>query len=199
MNVGFPLGDVVPGATGQTLAALLRSARPLTTRELAEASGISHTQAGNVVRSLVTAGLVTSQRRGNASLIELNEDHLAVPHLRAIAHLRRTLTNRLSDALASWPHLTAAWLFGSTARGDGDEGSDIDVLAVFDTGGASDDAIGALAHDVRSWVGNPMQLVEHTTESWRQMILDRSPLVESIRRDGIELLPGSSASLKVAQ
>jgi predicted nucleotidyltransferase len=199
MNVGFPLGDVVPGATGQTLAALLRSARPLTTRELAEASGISHTQAGNVVRSLETAGLITSQRRGSAALIALNEAHLAVPHLRAIAQLRRALTNRLTEAMATWPHLTAAWLFGSTARGDGDETSDIDVLAVFDTGEVHDEAIGSLAHEVRKWVGNPLQLVEHTTESWRQMILDRSPLVESIRRDGIELLPGSSATFQVIQ
>jgi hypothetical protein len=46
--------------------------------------------------------------------------------------------------------------------------------------------------------GNSVQFVEHDEGSWRLMVEAHQPLVEAIRRDGIELVSGSRLLLDVA-
>lgn len=59
----------------------------------------------------------------------------------------------------------AGWWYGSTARGDGDRGSDIDLLLVVpdntnDATGAAQ--IGGLAGTIRDLTGNHAEIIEYT-------------------------------------
>jgi predicted nucleotidyltransferase len=62
---------------------------------------------------------------------ELNREHVAASVADMLANLRLELWRRLRDELAAWrPRPLYACVFGSAARGDGDEASDIDLLLV---------------------------------------------------------------------
>jgi hypothetical protein len=68
---------------------------------------------------------------GRNRVHELNREHVAAPVAEGLADLRLTLWKRFRTALAGWnPKPVYGCVFGSTARGDGDVQSDIDLLLV---------------------------------------------------------------------
>jgi predicted nucleotidyltransferase len=111
--------------------------------------------------------------------------------------LRGELIRRLRERISEWDGLLGAWLFGSVARGDADEASDIDVLLVaVDLESAElHDRLASLQADIKSWTGNELQVVEHSAASWRKLTESENPLVDHIRRDGIALMANDSSLL----
>ena len=129
-------------------------------------------------------------------MVMLNRNHLAAGLVLALAGLRGELIRRLRERLSEWSDLRGAWLFGSVARGDADNNSDVDLLIVVDDLQSPDlhERLSRLQADVRSWTGNDLQLVEHSPSSWRKLVRAKNPLVQQIRLDGITLA-GDAASL----
>lgn len=200
MDVANPYGDLLPGARGRLLATLVQLETPATVRALARYSGISPQGALSSVNDLSEAGIVLVDHAGPALLVRLNREHLAVEPLVALVGLRGRLVARLAAELSGWRGLEGAWLFGSTARGDGGRDSDVDLLLVaasVDAAGWMDTA-GSLRDRVRAWTGNEAQLLEHTRESFARLVRGGNPLVKEIRSDGIPLVPGSRALLRTA-
>lgn len=104
-------------------------------------------------------------------MVSLNRHHLAAGPLIDLVAMRKRLVNHLTQELASWTNLAGAWLFGSTARGEGGRDSDIDILLVTDTALDDQDWVEAtdqLREHVRAWTGNEPQLVEHSRQSFLQ-------------------------------
>jgi len=190
VNLSVPLQDVTPGVRGALLQTLARLEKPMTRRQVAVAAGVAPGHGNGVLNGLITAGLVTEIKAGNASLITLNRNHLAAPSIIALAGLRGELIRRLRDRLATWPDLRGSWLFGSVARGEAGESSDIDVLLVVDDLELPDlhNRIAEMQVDVAAWTGNDLQLVEHSPASWQQLARSQNPLVTQIRLDGIALV-----------
>jgi predicted nucleotidyltransferase len=102
---------------------------PLTGRQVAARVPHRSQEAVSVALDrLVGQGIVHRQEPGRAYLHTPNYEHLAVA---ALVGLRAALIDRLRTHLSAWsppPH--HASLFGSTARGDGDAGSDVDLLII---------------------------------------------------------------------
>ena len=199
MDVGHPLKDIVPGPRGLVLATLVQLEKPVTVRALARHSGVSAQTALNLVDELSLVGLVHAERVGGLILVALNRDHIFVEPLNALVRARGRLIERMSEELATWPGLAAAWLFGSAARGDGDRSSDIDLLLVAEAD--TEDAawvsnVATLADHVHEWTGNPAQITEHTWGSFEQLARDGNVLVSAIRDDGVPLTPGSRRRLR---
>jgi predicted nucleotidyltransferase len=121
---------------------------------------------------------VTEISAGRSSLVALNRNHLAAAHIVALAGLRGELIGRLRERLSGWNDLDGAWLFGSVARGDADEGSDIDVLLAAADLESQDlhQRLTSLQADTRSWTGNDLQVVEHTVASWRKLAESKNAL-----------------------
>jgi predicted nucleotidyltransferase len=68
---------------------------------------------------------------GRNQVHELNRDHIAADIAISLAELRCRLWERFRDEFKGWKvRPLYAWAFGSAARGDGDEASDIDLLLV---------------------------------------------------------------------
>lgn len=198
VNLTSPLLELVPGVRGSLLNTLVRLEQPVTRRQLAAVAGVAPGHASAVIEDLVRSGLVDETVAGRSSLVVLNRRHLAAGPLIALAGLRGELIRRLRERLVDWTDVRAAWLFGSVARGDAHSGSDVDLLLVSDALESRDlhDRLGSLQADVRSWTGNELQVVEHSTASWRRLVRSRNSLVEQIRLDGIALAGRADEMLK---
>lgn len=191
MDVSAPYETVVPSLDGAVLEVLARAGKPITGRQvqrLARRGSIPGVAA--VLERLTDTGIVTAERAGSAILYEANRDHLAWPAVETLVGIRRALLERLGDLVASWDHRPKqASLYGSAARGDGDTASDIDILIVHPEGAPPSEAdIHDLRSSVHRWTGNHAQLVVVSESAWRKMADDKDPLVDSARRDGIDLL-----------
>jgi predicted nucleotidyltransferase len=200
VDLGSPFSDVVPGARGQVLATLADLQESVTVRALARAAGVAPQTALSVVNDLAAAGLVRTQRAGQAQLVCLNRTHVLAQPLIALLRTRDRLTEMLMAEFAGWAGLAGAWLFGPAARPGGDRGSAIDLLLVASTSTelpAWGEATGRLVHQVQSWTGNRVQLVEHSRGSFALLIRGASPLVATIRADGIPLTPGCQSLLRM--
>ena len=199
MDLGDPLADIIPGPRGRILATLVQLSTPVTTRALAGHAGVSPQTTLTAVNELVDAGVLHAERAGTANLIELNRDHLLARPLVALGQTRNRLVEMLKDELAGWADLAGAWLFGSSARGDGGRHSDVDVLLVAKTNIETDAWAEATAHlgeHVILWTGNQAQLVEHTRNSFRRLVRDGNSLITAVRTEGVPLTPDSRALLR---
>jgi hypothetical protein len=132
MDLTDPTRAVTPTLDGPVLAVLARSGRPLTVGEIAEqATRGSEIGIRRAVSRLVAQGIVRATLAGRNTVHELNRDHVAAPVAEVLAGIRVELWRRFRELLESWEVLpTAAFVFGSAARGDGTVESDIDLLLV---------------------------------------------------------------------
>jgi predicted nucleotidyltransferase len=201
MHLGDPLADIIPGPRGQLLATLAQLEAPVTVRALARYADVAPQTALNVVNDLADAGIVSAERAGSAHMITLNRAHILAEPLISLSRTRARLIQRLTDELATWPLLAAAWMFGSAARGTGDRESDVDLLLVAEASTQTArwaDGTAQLAEHVLSWTGNHAQLVEHTRSSFVRLVRSDNPLVAAVRADGIALTPHSRSLLRQA-
>ncbi len=189
----------LPGPRGLVLSALVRLSGRCTGRALAGQAGVPTATTARILVDLVEAGMVEVTPAGRAMLYCLNRDHLTARSLVELAGLRFELVKNIRQEIEGWEEAPmAAWLFGSTARGDGDRGSDIDLFFI---SAANTDAarwqeqLGRLASRVEAMTGNPVQIVEHTFESFQTLEASGSKLTKALRVEGIELVPACSAAI----
>ena len=198
MNVSLPLRSIVPTVDAPVLAVLAGTTRPLTGRRVATLAGASHGAVNAVLARLVRAGIVDAEQQSNATLYVANRDHLAWPGVQILADLRRATLTLLREELRSWPipPLTAI-TFGSFARQDGDDSSDIDILVVQDptTQVGSNPQTGEqwlaqteqLHARVKRATGNDCQVLDLTVERLADHLRIDDPLVQNWRSDGLHL------------
>jgi predicted nucleotidyltransferase len=196
VDLARPILDVVPGVRGEILATLARLSAPSTGRQIERAAGQPHSSTARVLDDLVDAGLVLRTSVGRDNTYRLNPDHVAAPAIIALATLRGELVDRLCATLSDHVDVVAAWLFGSAARGDGNRRSDIDILIVQNVSAPGGAAASNLASLGKAWTGNPVQIVEHSVETFGALVNDGNPLIDAIRRDGIALTEHSNAWLR---
>jgi predicted nucleotidyltransferase len=190
MDVARPYAAVTPSLEGDVLVVLAGTTQPLTGARVAQlvrrgtARGVQ-----KALDRLVDQGIVHRQPAGRADLHTLNRDHIAAPIAQTLAELRGELFQRLRDELADWqPAAAHVSLFGSTARGDGDASSDIDLLVVRPANVDEEDAawrdqLDRLALRVQSWTGNYAGIIELDEGE-----LDHpSPTLTRVRAEGIDL------------
>jgi predicted nucleotidyltransferase len=132
MDLSDPTRAVTATLDGAVLAVLAAAGRPLTVGQVAEqAARGSEIGVRRSLARLVEQGTVRATVMGRNTVHELNRDHVAAEVAVLLSGLRNVLWQRLRDALVTWrPSPLFACVFGSAARGDGDESSDIDLLLV---------------------------------------------------------------------
>jgi predicted nucleotidyltransferase len=132
MDLSDPTRSVTPTLDGTVLAVLAVAGKPLTVGQIAD-QAVRGSEIGirRSVARLVEQGIVRSTLMGRNLVHELNREHVAAGVADMLANLRLELWRRLREELAGWrPRPLYAGVFGSAARGDGDEASDIDLLLV---------------------------------------------------------------------
>lgn len=203
MHVGMPARSVLPTVDAPVLLALHGSTRALTGRRLAVLAGASHTAVNAILSRLASAGVVFAEQQGSAVLYRENRDHVAWPAIEALAGMRSAALAAMTAEVTSWDVVpVTALCFGSFARGDGDEHSDIDVLLLRPPGVDEldrdwDRQQAALRDLVRLKTGNTCQVLAIGLERLLAHVDLDDALVRNWLHDGI-LLAGSSLSSTIA-
>lgn len=87
-------------------------------------------------------------------------------------------------------------IYGSAARRDGDEDSDIDLVVASDDADASDQAAD-LAANVQRWTGNATHVVTGASKDLRRMRRSREAILAEWEHDLVVII-GSRDALRVA-
>jgi predicted nucleotidyltransferase len=181
MDFSNPFGGLIPGPQGQVLSALLRTSTPLTGRQIHRLVGAGRSLASTqqAITALIDLGVINVTQAGRAHLHVVNPDHYAVSPLRMLLDPVGLLEGLVRSVVD--PSVRAVVLFGSVARGEATERSDID-LAVIAPGswpGRVD-----LAEAVTRRMGNACDVIVFTPEEFAR---SKEPVVEGIVRDGVAL------------
>ena len=204
MDFRDPVEAVIPGAQGRVLTVLARTEAELTMRAVAELAGVSANQATVVLNRLVHLGLVERRDVGSAGLVHLIRDNEAARAVLTLADLQRGVLARLAgEARKIRPAPACLVVFGSFARGDANENSDIDVLAVRPLGPKVDDgrwttALG-LWTDRASWIaGNPVNLLDVTMVELSSLVRREREPWRTIVEEGVVLVGDIPSGFRAA-
>jgi predicted nucleotidyltransferase len=194
MNVARPYTAICPTLDSEVLTVLAGTTRPLTGREVARLTGrASHRGVAKVLGRLVEHGLVERREAGRALLFTLNREHLAAPAVEVLASMRPELLRRIRVLMSAWEIAAAhVSIFGSTARGDGDTQSDIDVFVVRPDAVSEDDPrwrrqLDDLAENIERWTGNRASIAEAAANEIGSLLEEGRPIIAALRSDAISI------------
>ena len=185
------------------LRALAGRSSPATASQLTRVAEVG-TEAGvrRALQRLAAHGVCLSEDVGGRVVYTLNYDHLLYDAVAALLVADRELPRRLRSALSAWdPAPMSAVLFGSAARRDGDEESDVDLLLVrppLRTEARKREwvrQVHELRAAVRSWTGNRLQVLDWSSLVLRRHERSNEPLVEALVDEGIWVAGSRLASL----
>lgn len=191
MDFLHPIRAVIPGAQGRVLAVLAETTAPLNLSTLARLAGISVAQASRVMPGLVDLGLVERREIPPSSQFRLIRENVAAQAIIELARSRETALNQIGSAAADLPvPPVSVIVFGSIARGDADQHSDLDVIIVRPDDVDDDDD--AWATSVERWrseaqaiAGNAVEVLEVTQAEARTKLCGNAQLWRDVARDGI--------------
>ncbi len=189
----------------RVLRALVRHrGKVFTVRELARTAGLSHPQVSTVLRELEPRGIVKLQPVGRAYQVTLNDQSYI---LRSVieplfAAEERTIESLIADIrpLFEKEGIVSAAIFGSVARAEEGETSDIDLLVVAKDKELANERVSAATGIILSRFGralSPLILDEERFMRNRGTDLERSILADHILvcgRDLGELVRSAKAS-----
>jgi predicted nucleotidyltransferase len=185
MLFGEPFGGVIPGVRGAVLGALLRTDAPLTGRQVHAllSDDYSLWTVQGALKALTELGLVKTQTIGRAGVHTVNEDHVSVAPLRALLDPIALLTDTVRNAVGD--EVQTVILFGSIARGEANNNSDVDLAVIappeWDRRTDLEDA-------VRTRLGNDCDVLVFSLEDFTRLTGAGEPVVREILTDGVALL-----------
>ncbi len=195
---------VIPGVQGRVLTVLARTEVELTMRTVAELADVSPNQATVVLNRLVRLGLVERRDVGAAALVRLVRDNEAARAVLVLADLRNGVLTRLAaEAKKIRPAPACLVVFGSFARGEAYENSDIDVLAISPPEVQAEDgrwtaALGQWTDKAARIAGNPVNLIEFTVEEFPKLVRRAREPWPTIVREGMVLVGGFPQEIAAA-
>ncbi len=185
MYFGQPFGGVLPGARGGVLAVLLRTEEPLTGRRIHDMVKDEHSlwSVQEALKALSALGLVESRTVGRAGVHVINEAHVSIAPLRALVDPMASLRAAVVEVVGS--DVDAVLLFGSIARGEATEASDVDLAVIAAAGW---EARIELEDVVRARLGNECDVLVFTPAEFAEGAVAGEPVVADILRDGLALV-----------
>ena len=191
MDFLHPIRAVIPGAQGRVLAVLAETTAPLNLSTLARLAGVSVAQASRVMPGLVELGLVERREIPPSSQFRLIRENVAAQPIIELARSRDAALNQIGEAAADLPVPPVSMIvFGSIARGDADQHSDLDVIIVRPEDVDDDDD--AWATSLERWqsqaqaiTGNTVEVLEVTQAEARTKLSGNAQLWRDVARDGI--------------
>jgi predicted nucleotidyltransferase len=163
----------------------------LTGRELARRVAASTSQTIKALEQLEMVGVVHREIAGRAHVWLLSEEHVLYGTLARLfaeeAGALDLLKRDLIVAIGKLP-VKRAWLFGSVARGDERQTSDVDLFVEVKSRAdrrSVEDRLSALSAQFALRFGNPLSTV--VAETPRLRSLDTSSLLRRVRQEGVSL------------
>lgn len=181
-----PIRQIVTGARGKILEAIIRTDKTYPVRQWARHAGISHVQAGKLLREFADLGIVYEEQRGRNVEYTPNPDNLLYRHLSNLDTMATDLIPIARDLLHAPPG-SIVGVFGSVARDALHPGSDLDVFVIDE---AEEPWIHTWQSGLERAINIPVNVLSFTPEEWEAAVRSGEQIVAEIRRDGV-LLQGS--------
>ncbi|HYN34230.1 MAG TPA: nucleotidyltransferase domain-containing protein [Ilumatobacteraceae bacterium] len=191
MDFVRPVQAVIPGAQGRVLAVLAETTAELNLSTLARLADVSVAQASRVMPGLVELGLVERREVPPSSQFRLIRENVAAQAVINLARSRDAALSRIGAAAGSLaPSAVSIIVFGSFARGEADEQSDVDAIVVRPDEVSEDDDAWASAverwrNEARAITGNRVAVLEVSYAEVRTRLASDTTLWRAIVRDGI--------------
>lgn len=135
---------------------------------------------------LVIQGTVIERQTGRSVSFALNRSHLLAEYIRGIATVKSTFIEMLRNEISQWNvQPIVAQLFGSAARGDMSDSSDIDLLFIMPSDSdfdSTNEILGLLASKAQEWTGNDVRPLLYNEDE-----ISPAPIFDSIIKEGINL------------
>lgn len=185
MRLQHPLASVAPTVGAAALSVLAGADTHFTVPRIQTLLPQQASLPGlrKALAALVMQGIVLEAIVGNTRSYRLNREHILAEPLIAMTRSRELLLGRMREHIASWSvQPTAVTIFGSAARGDMDDDSDIDLLVILPDEEQHDsihDQIDRLAADITTWTGNDTRPLVY-----RECEIAPSPIFNSIMDEG---------------
>lgn len=185
MLLDEPFGGLMPGARGAVLSTLLRTDARLTGRQVHAlvSDRYSLWSVQEALKAWVQLGVVDTEVIGRAVVHAINEDHYTVAPLRSLLDPMAALTKTAAQIVGE--DVEAVIVFGSVARGEAKEGSDIDLAVIAQSGW---DGRVDLEDAVRKHLGNDCDVLVFTAKDFKSLAAAHEPVVDEILIDGIPLI-----------
>jgi predicted nucleotidyltransferase len=110
------------------------SGEALHMREIERRSGLSIGTIQQELKKLVRLDLIKKRKDGNRLYYEANREHPIYPDIRNLVLKTVGLADFFREALKANPNIKLAFVFGSIARHDEKEKSDVDLMIIGDIG-----------------------------------------------------------------
>lgn len=167
MKLQNPFTAICSDADAAVLLSLGRAPVELTAQQVHRlVAGPSLSSVRRSLERLAGSGVVRERVLGQARGYSLNQRHVLATPIREIAHATEELYSRIAQSLDTWPVSVAGCvLFGSAARGEMGDTSDIDLLILVDSESAAVQAENGayeLSRQVEAWTGAPANVVVWT-------------------------------------
>ena len=191
MRLHSPLDDICNSRLKVRLLRILcRLGGEHSGRKLSGLAGYSHTQAITALADLEAQGLVKMRRAGNAYMFTINRDNAVVsgvlfPSFEFESELIESLADRFYGGLGRI--LASVILFGSVARGEETDKSDIDLLLVLRDGAdrkKAESRIGEISHEVYQAFGCSAMPVVVTETEYQRKLKRKQGFWREIPKDG---------------
>src|SRR5680860_1244805 len=131
MDFARPIEAIIPGVQGRVLAVLAETTAELNVRTIARLSDVSVAQASRVLPQLVSLGLVERREAPPSSLFRLVHEHVAANPLVTLARAWDVTIKAMGRSARDLPvEPLSVIVFGSCARGEADQESDVDTVLV---------------------------------------------------------------------
>jgi predicted nucleotidyltransferase len=190
----YHLEDIF-GSRGRiaVLRTLANVSVPLSIRQIARQSGLSHVSTAAVLDGLVACGAVSETTAGRSRVHWLNRNSLIVrdivlPALAAETAQPQALLSAVREALPAGVY--SAVLYGSYARGDQTPLSDLDILLVYsskDSVESESDALDSIAGELGRRLGVHVSVLAYSLEEALTLVERRGTMMDGVMADGIVL------------
>jgi predicted nucleotidyltransferase len=173
------------------LAVLAETTAELNLSTLARLADVSVAQASRVLPGLVELGLVERREVPPSSQFRLVRENVGAQAVIDLARSRDAALSRIgaaADSLSLSP--VSIIVFGSFARGEADEQSDLDAVVVRPDDVAEDDdawgsAVERWRNEARAITGNRVEVLEVSDTEVRTRLASDTTLWRDVIRDGI--------------
>lgn len=178
------------------LRLLSRTGSDHTGREIASIIGCSHNAARSSLEDLERSGLVIHRQAGRANLYSLDKDNIIYTDILAPAFLvEEGLLGKVAGIISNWmgDGLSSIVLYGSVARGEEEEDSDIDIVVVLKDGvdlGGKEEAMADASIEVVRRFGNKLSPVLVTESEFARKRKSSRGIWRDVANEGIELKTG---------
>lgn len=172
------LADLFPKARAEILRLLFDDpSRELHLRDVARLAGLTPAALQREAISLAKQEILSARRDGNRVYYRANTAHPLFPDIRGIVIKTAGIASTLRQALLPIEHIDLAFVFGSTASGQANSGSDVDLLVL---GKAGLRKIAPAIRKVSQSLGREINPICFTPAEWREKLAHGDALVARI-------------------